>query len=246
MIQFDILSLFPEIFRSALEETLLKKAQEKGLVKIRLFNIRDWALDKHKTADDAPFSGADGMVIKPDLITRAITTVRADGELAPVILLSPQGKKFDQQWAKELAGLNRLILVCGRYAGIDQRAIDRMIDLELSIGDYVLSGGEIPALVVIEAITRLVPGVLGNQDSPEKDSFPARLEPSQYTRPREFLGENPPEVLLSGAHQKIKLWHFKESLRRTLLRRPDLFLRFPPTEEEQKILNEIKKELINN
>jgi len=244
MIQFDILTLFPDIFNSPFQESVLKKAQEKGLIKIRIFNIRDRALDKHKTADDAPFSGADGMVLKPDLIERAILNVRGDGELAPVILLSPQGKKFDQQWANQLAKLSRLILVCGRYAGIDQRAIDRMIDLELSIGDYVLSGGEIPAMVVIETLSRLIPGVLGNQDSPKNDSFPARLEAHQYTRPRIFQNLEPPEVLLSGDHKKIQEFQRMASLRRTLLRRPDLLISFPPSQEEEKLLLKIKRELI--
>jgi len=244
MIQFDVITLFPEIFNSTLQESMLKKAQEKGLIRIRIFNLRDWAQDKHKTADDAPFSGADGMVLKPDLMERAITEVRKDGEIAPVILLSPQGRRFDQEWASQLAELGRIILVCGRYAGIDQRAIDRLIDQELSIGDYVLSGGEIPALVVIETLSRLIPGVLGNQDSVKNDSFPSRLEPHQYTRPRIFKNLKPPEVLLSGDHKKIQAFLKKESLRRTLLRRPDLLLRFPLDDEEAKLLQEIKEELI--
>jgi len=246
MIQFDLLTLFPEIFASPLQETILKKAQDKGLLKIRIFNLRDWASDKHKTADDAPFSGSDGMVLKPELLQRAIAEVRPDGEPAPVILLSPQGRRFDQQWALELKPLSRIILVCGRYAGIDQRAIDRLVDLELSIGDYVLSGGEIPALVVMETISRLIPGVLGNQDSPKNDSFPGRLEPHQYTRPRLFQNQEPPEVLLSGDHKKIEAWRKKESVRRTLLRRPDLLIRFLLDEEEAKILLKIKQELIEN
>jgi len=244
MIQFDVLSLFPEIFKSALEQSLLEKAQEKGLVKIRLFNLRDWAQDKHKTVDDTAFSGSDGMVIKPDIMERAILDIRRDGILAPVILLSPQGRRFEQKWAKELSHLKRLILVCGRYAGVDQRVIERVVDIEMSIGDYILSGGEIPALVVIEALTRLIPGALGNEDSSEKDSFPARLEPHQYTRPRVFENQHPPEVLLSGDHRKIEQWHKKESLRRTLLRRPDLLISFPASEQESELLSKIKQELI--
>ncbi len=246
MIQFDIITLFPEIFASPLRESLLNKAREKGLLKIRLFNLRDWATDKHKTADDAPFSGSDGMVLKPGILEKAITEIRKDGEPAPVILLSPQGRRFDQEWAQGLARLNRIILVCGRYAGMDQRVIDRMVDLELSIGDYVLSGGEIPALVVIEALSRLIPGALGNLDSPKNDSFPARLESDQYTRPRLFQEREPPEVLLSGDHKKIEAWRKKESLRKTLLRRPDLLLRFPLTEDEAAIISRIKKELMEN
>ncbi len=245
MIQFDLITLFPEIFESPLQESLLQKAQEKGLLKIRIFNLRDWSLDKHKTADDAPFSGSDGMVLKPDLLERALAAVRPDGDLAPVILLSPQGRTFDQPWATELSRLSRLILVCGRYAGVDQRAIDRMVDAELSLGDYVLSGGELPALAVVETVSRLIPGVLGNAESPARDSFPARLEPAQYTRPRVFGKVSPPEVLLSGDHKKIQAWQEKESLRRTLLRRPDLLLRFPPNADEALLLKDIKGELVN-
>ena len=244
MIQFDVLTLFPEIFTSPLEESIMMKARDAGLVKVRLFNIRDWSESKHKTADDTVFGGGDGMVMKPDILEKAIPAVRPDGKPAPVVLLSPQGKRFDQEWAQQLSQLERLILVCGRYAGIDQRAIDKLIDQELSIGDYVLSGGEIPALAVIEAVSRLVPGVLGNAESPEKDSFPARLEFNQYTRPRVFLGQEPPEVLLSGDHKKIEAWRKKESLRRTLLKRPDLLAKYPPGKEEQEILEEIKEELI--
>jgi len=245
MIRFDLVTLFPEIFSSPLEESLLRKARDKGLLQVRIFNLRDWAADKHRSADDAPFSGSDGMVLKPDLLERALASIRPDGELAPVILMSPQGRTFDQQWARELSRLSRLILVCGRYAGVDQRAIDRMVDMELSLGDFVLSGGELPALAVVETLSRLVPGVLGNEESPAKDSFPARLEPAQYTRPRVFENEIPPEVLLSGDHAKIRAWQEKESLRRTLLRRPDLLLRFPPNADEALLLGEIKGELVN-
>ena len=246
MIQFDILTLFPEIFSSPLKESILKRAQERGLIKIQLFNLRDWAQDKHRTVDDTPFGGGDGMVLKPDVLERAINDLRGKKPLAPVILLSPQGRRFDQSWAKELAQLKRIILVCGRYAGPDQRAIDLLIDEELSIGDYVLSGGEIPALVVIETISRLIPGVLGNEDSSKYDSFPQRLEWAQYTRPREFKGNLPPEVLLTGDHKKIEIFRKKDSLRRTLLKRPDLICKFPPQGEEKALLEEIKKELWEN
>jgi len=246
MIQFDVLTLFPEIFTSPLEESIMLKAREAGLIKVRLFNIRDWAGNKHKTVDDTVFGGGDGMVMKPDILEKAILAVRPDGRPAPALLMSPQGRKFSQEWAQSLAQLERIILVCGRYAGIDQRAISRLIDEELSIGDYVLSGGEIPALAVIEALSRLIPGVLGNQESASRDSFPARLEFNQYTRPRIFLGAEPPEVLLSGDHKKIDAWRQKESLRKTLLRRPDLLLQYPLEEGEARILDEIKQELFYN
>ena len=246
MIRFDILTLFPEIFVAALEESMLKKARESGLVRFRFFNIRDWSESKHKTVDDTVFGGGDGMVMKPDVLRKAILAVRPDGPLAPVILLSPQGKKFDQERAQSLSRLPRLVLVCGRYGGIDQRAVERLIDEELSIGDYVLSGGELPALVVIEALTRLVPGVLGNAESAARDSFPARLEFNQYTRPRNFEGDKPPEILTSGDHQKVEQWRKKESLRKTLLRRPDLLLRHPPAKDEAELIAEIKRELMED
>jgi len=246
MIQFDVLTIFPEIFSSPLKESILARAQEQGLIKINLFDLRSWTQDKHRTVDDAPFGGGDGMVFKPEVLEQAILELRSKKPLAPAILLTPQGRRFDQSWAQQLAGLSRIILVCGRYAGIDQRVVELLIDEELSIGDYVLSGGEIPALVVIEAISRLIPGVLGNKDSARYDSFPARLEWAQYTRPRNFHSYLPPEPLLSGDHQRIERFREKDSLKRTLLKRPDLLLRFPPSPKEEKILEEIKKELWEN
>jgi tRNA (guanine37-N1)-methyltransferase len=246
MIRFDVLTLFPEIFHSPLEESILKRAREASLVQVVLHNLRDWAEGKHKTADDSPFGGGDGMVMKPDLLERAVNAVSADGEKAPVILLSPQGRRFDQNWARSLSRLSRVILVCGRYAGIDQRAVDRLFDCELSIGDYVLSGGELPALAVIEAVSRLCPGVLGNCESAGADSFPARLEASQFTRPRLFGRDDAPETIVGGDHKKVDEWRVRDSLRRTLLRRPDLFLSHAPDEQEMKALDEIKRELIGH
>ena len=246
MIQFDVLTLFPEIFTSPLEESILMRAREASLIRVRIFNLRDWSEDKHKSADDAPFGGGDGMVMKPDLLARAIAALALDGAKAPVILLSPQGRKFNQEWAQSLSRLERVVLVCGRYAGIDQRAIDRLIDCELSIGDYVLSGGEIPALAVIEAVSRLKPGVLGNQESAKNDSFPARLESSQFTRPRLFNNDDAPEVIAGGDHKKVDGWRKKDSLRRTLLKRPDLLLSWAPDEREARLLEEIKQELIDH
>jgi len=246
MIQFDVITLFPGLFSSALRESLLKRAEDKGLVRVQLINLRDWAEDRHKTADDAPFGGGDGMVLKPELLENAIRKVRLNGELAPVIGLSPQGRRFDQEWAERLSRLNRIILVAGRYAGMDQRVIEQEVDEELSIGDYVLGGGEIPALVVIEAVSRLVPGVLGNEESPQRDSFPERLEARQYTRPRIFEGEEVPKELISGDHKKVEFWKKKDSLHRTLLKRPDLLVRYPLSREEQKLLEQIKEELFAN
>jgi len=246
MIQFDLLTLFPEIFTSPVNESILKRAKDAGLISLRLFNIRAFSSDKHKSVDDAPFGGGDGMVMKPEVLQKAILAVMQDGPGAPVILLSPQGRRFDQQWAQSLSKLERIILVCGRYAGIDERVVERLVDEELSIGDYVLSGGEIPALVVIEAVTRLIPGALGNEESVKVDSFPERLEFNQYTRPRLFEAAEPPETILSGDHKKIEEWRKKESLRKTLLKRPDLLLRYPPDQDEAELLEKIKQELLKD
>jgi len=242
MIRFDVLTLFPEIFASALKETTLKRAQAAGLIEVRLYDIRDWAEGRHQQADDMPYGGGDGMVMKPEPLFAAIRAVRAQGPEAKVTLLSPQGRRLDQTLARELSQRPRLILVCGRYAGVDERVREHLVDEELSIGDYVLSGGELPALVVIEAVARLKPGVLGNQESAAADSFPQRLEAPQYTRPEKCEGHAVPEVLLSGHHEAIRRFRLKESLRRTLLSRPDLFERYPPEGEELALLEEIKAE----
>lgn len=243
MIRFDVLTLFPEMFASVLAETTLKRAQAAGLVEVRLYDIRDFAEGRHRQVDDMPYGGGDGMVLKPEPLFAAIRAVQAAGPAAKVILLSPQGRRLDQELVQELAGRPRLILVCGRYAGVDERVRARLVDEELSIGDYVLSGGELPALVVIEAVARLVPGVLGNEASARADSFPRRLEAPQYTRPERFEGQAVPAVLLSGHHEAIRRFRLKESLRRTLVCRPDLLVRYPPEGEEIALLDEVKAEL---
>jgi tRNA (guanine37-N1)-methyltransferase len=244
--RFDVLTLFPEFFSSPLEQSILKRAKEAKLIEIFLHNFRDWCEDKHRSVDDSPFGGGDGMVMKPDVFERAVVGVKEQAGRAPVILLTPQGRRFNQEWARRLARLERVVLVCGRYAGIDQRSIDLVADEELSIGDYVLSGGELPALVVVEAVCRLIPGALGNEDSAENDSFPSRLEAAQFTRPRFFEGREPPVALVGGDHKKIDEWRKRESLRRTLLRRPDLLVRAPAEGDEKKMLEVIKRELVGN
>ena len=220
---FDIITIFPEYFSSPLREGVVGKAIEAGLVGVRPVSLRNFTSDRHRTTDDRPYGGGAGMVMTPEPLTRAISALREERGSARVILLSPRGKVFSHEMAEELARLSHVILVCGRYEGIDERVIEKMVDQELSLGDYVLSGGEPAALVVIDAVSRLVPGVLGCEDSASTDSFAdGLLEHPHYTRPREFMGLSVPEVLLSGDHEKIARWRRQESLRLTLERRPDL------------------------
>jgi tRNA (guanine37-N1)-methyltransferase len=231
--RFDILTLFPELFTPFLKEGVLGRAVKRGLLDIRLINIRSYARGVHKVTDDRPYGGGNGMVMKPGPIYRALSSLeRINGE-SLVILLTPQGKTFDQSMAWELAGWSHLILVCGRYEGIDERIRSRHIDMEVSIGDYILSGGELGAMVVLDAISRLVPGVLGGERSNREDSFEdGMLEYPHYTRPRIFMGEEVPEILLSGDHEKIRAWRRAESIKRTRERRPDLLKKAGLKEED--------------
>ncbi|WP_078809939.1 tRNA (guanosine(37)-N1)-methyltransferase TrmD [Selenihalanaerobacter shriftii] len=239
--KFDILTIFPEIF-NALDESILKKAQEQELINIEVTNIRDYSLDKHCNVDDYPYGGGAGMVMKPGPIFRAVEAVQTDK--AKVLFMSPQGKTFDQEMAKKLATKEHLIILCGRYEGIDERIRQELIDEEVSIGDYVLTGGEFPAMVLVDAIARMVPSVLGTKASAIEDSFyNGILDYPHYTRPSVFRSLEVPKVLLSGNHQKIAQWRKKKSLKRTLLRRPDLFKNVELTEGERSILNELKDEL---
>ncbi len=231
--RFDILTLFPELFTPFLKEGVLGRAVKRGLLDIRLINIRSYARGVHKVTDDRPYGGGNGMVMKPGPIYRALSSLeRIKGE-SLVILLTPQGKTFDQSMAWELAGWSHLILVCGRYEGIDERIRSRHIDMEVSIGDYILSGGELGAMVVLDAISRLVPGVLGGERSNREDSFEdGMLEYPHYTRPRIFMGEEVPAILLSGDHEKIRAWRRAESIKRTRERRPDLLKKAGLKEED--------------
>ena len=220
---FDIITIFPHFFDSSLKDGVMGRAIEADILKIRTINLRDFTTDRHRTTDDRPFGGGDGMVMKPEPIYKALDVLKKEPPEARVILLSPRGKLFDQALAGELAQLQRLILICGRYEGVDERIREHCADIELSVGDYVLSGGEIAALVVIEAVSRLIPGVLGCESSAEKDSFSdGLLEFSQYTRPRVFNDWEVPEVLLSGDHAKIAKWRRKQSLGLTYEQRPEL------------------------
>ena len=238
---FDILTLFPEMFRSPLKESIIGKAREAGLITVNLFNIRDYAEGKHRVTDDYPYGGGKGMIMKPEPIIRGIEAIQSSNPKARVILMTPQGYLLRQEVVKRLAQQSHLILVCGRYEGVDERVRD-IVDEEISIGDYVLTGGELAALVVIDAVSRLIPKVLGDEGASEDDSFSqGLLEYPQYTRPREFAGREVPEILLSGDHQAIERWRRQESLRRTEKRRPDLLAQAGLSEEDHKILDELKR-----
>ena len=223
MIRFDILSVFPGMFASPLAESLIGKARDKGLVDIRLHDIRDYATDRRRMTDDAPYGGGGGMVMKVEPIDRALETILPDRSEGLVILMTPQGEPFTQRRAEELACHPRLVLLCGHYEGVDERVREHLVDRELSIGDYVLTGGELAAMVVVDAVSRLIPGVLGNDASAAEDSFSTGiLEYPHYTRPAAYRGWPVPEVLLSGNHAEIEAWRRTEALKRTLARRPDL------------------------
>lgn len=239
----DVLTLFPGIFSAYLEESIIKRAREREIIEVTLYNIRDFTSDPHRTVDDYPFGGGAGMVLKPEPIFRAMDALKEDGQRRKVILLTPQGRPFSQTIAEDLSGeQQRLVFICGRYEGIDER-VRGLADDELSIGDYVLTGGELAALVIIDAATRLIPGVLGDERSAGDESFSwGPLEYPQYTRPREFRGLEVPEILLSGNHREIWLWRRKEALRRTLNRRPDIINKVQLTELDRKMLSEIEEE----
>jgi tRNA (guanine37-N1)-methyltransferase len=223
---FDILTLFPAMFEGAFSDSIIKRAVEKGLVSIDIHNIRDYSGDvRHQTVDDYPYGGDAGMLMKPEPLAAAVRAARGrlEGKNPAVVYMTPVGKPLNQGMVMELAGRESLILLCGRYKGIDQRVVDNYVDMEVSIGDYVLSGGEIPAMAVVDAVTRLIPGVLGNMDSAETDSFHSGLlSHPQYTRPEVFEGVRVPEVLISGHHANIREWQRLKSLEITRERRPEL------------------------
>ena len=243
MIKFDVLSIFPEMFSSPLNFSLLKKAQEKGLLNICLHDIRNWANDKHKMTDDAPYGGGCGMVMKVEPVEKALAAIRSPEDDSLVVLMTPQGETFNQKIAAKLAEKKQIIIICGRYEGVDERIRKHLVDREISIGDYILTGGELAALVLIDAVSRLIPDVLGNPESTLGESFSHNLlEYPQYTRPSEYKGWMVPEVLLSGNHAQIELWHKHESLKRTYQRRPDLLKKIKLSTEDKKIREKIKLE----
>jgi len=234
--KIDILTLFPEICRAPLSESIMKRAQENGIVNLRVHNLRDWTNDKHHIVDDAPFGGGQGMVMKPEPIFAAVEELRGqkketlnaqlskiENRKSKIILMSPAGRRFDQQMATELSRESHLIVICGHYEGVDHRVVEHLVDLEISIGDYVLTNGAIAAVVLVDAIVRLLPGVLGHEKSAADDSFTSgSLEAPQYTRPAEFRGWKVPDVLLSGNHGEIAVWRKEQARKRTGENRPDL------------------------
>lgn len=223
--RFDVLTIFPEIFNGYLQQSLLNKAIERGLVEIKLWDFRDWATDKHRSVDDKPFGGGPGMLICCPPVFDCVEAVQADGpQPGQLVMLTPQGRRLDQQLVQELAGYERLVLLCGRYEGFDERIREGLQPLEISVGDFITNGGEVPAMLLIDAVIRLVPEVLGDETSHKYESFAESglLEYPQYTRPQEYRGMRVPEVLLSGNHQDIERWRCEQSLRRTRERRSDL------------------------
>lgn len=245
--RIDVLTLFPEMFQCMLDSSLIGRARGAGVLKINLINFREYSVDRHRVVDDYPFGGGAGMVLKPEPIFAAVDRLRSGGAdgapEAPVILMSPQGRLLSHDVAQELSECAHLIIVCGHYEGFDERIRTHLAADEVSIGDYVLTGGELAAMVLLDAVARFVPGVLGNSDSHRLDSFAdGLLEHPQYTRPRVFRGAGVPEVLLSGDHAKIAAWRRRQALLRTLRRRPDLLLRAPLSDSDRRTVEMLRVE----
>ena len=239
--RFDVFTLLPDTFAPYLQASILQKASERGLVEFQVHNIRDYTHDRHHTTDDTPYGGGGGMVMKPEPVFEAVETVLGAAPACPVIMMTPQGRVFNQKIAIELAGQPQIALLCGRYEGIDERIREHLVTDEISIGDYVLTGGELPALILIDAIARLLPGVLGDPDGAMDDSHASGLlEYPHYTRPPEFRGWGVPEALLSGDHGRIARWRREQSLLRTRAKRPDLLETAPLSEADKKFLRNQK------
>lgn len=241
--RIDIITILPEMFEPVLDASIIGRARSSGALEVAVHDLRQWTTDRHRTTDDYSFGGGPGMVMKPEPVIRALRDVRAQSSERPtVIVLTPQGRVLDQRLVKELAELPRLVLVCGRYEGFDERILSEA-DMELSVGDYVLTGGELPALIVVDAVARLQPGVLGHEDSAVDESFSVGLlEYPQYTRPASFEGMDVPEVLTSGDHARIARWRRTESIRRTAERRPDLIPEADLTDEERRFAEQVMDE----
>lgn len=245
--QFDVLTLFPEMF-DILNESIIGRAKEKGLINVNLINIRDFSKNKHKKVDDTPYGGGAGMVLQPDVVYDAYKSIienDEESEKTRVIYMSPQGKKLNQQKVEELSKQEHLILLCGHYEGIDQRVLDTIVDEEISIGDYVLTGGELPAMVLIDSVSRYVEGVLKDGSTTEESFSQGLLEYPQYTRPEVFEDQQVPEVLRSGNHQMIDKWRREQSLKKTLEKRPDLLKKVELSDEDKNILEKIKNDVPN-
>ena len=238
--KIDYLTLFPEMFEGVLNHSILKRAQDKGIINANTINFRDYAVNKHNQVDDYPFGGGQGMVLKPEPVFNAMKDIQHNDETR-VILMCPQGRPFTQKIAQELSSTEHIVFICGHYEGYDERIREHLVTDEISMGDYVLTGGELPAMTMTDAIVRLIPGVLGNQQSHQDDSFSdGLLEFPQYTRPREFQGMTVPDVLLSGNHAHIEKWRHKQKLIRTYLKRPDLLMAYPLSEQDKEIIESFK------
>ncbi len=240
--QFDVFSLFPLVFSPYLDSSILQRAVQKNLINVRLHDIRKWATDKHHTTDDAPYAGGGGMVMKCEPVFLAVEDILGNPPSCPLILMTPQGRQFNQGIAQELSVLPRIGLLCGHYEGIDERIREHLVTDEISIGDYVLTGGELPALILIDAITRLLPGALGDPDGAQDDSFASGLlEYPHYTRPEDYRGWKVPEILLSGNHAEIEKWRREQSLTRTLKKRPDMLENLNLSEKDRHTLSKLRK-----
>jgi len=241
--EFFVFTLLPEIFPPYLESSILQRARQRGLIDVQVHNIRDWTTDRHHVTDDEPYGGGGGMVLKPEPLFSAVEGILGPQLDCPIILLTPQGRVLTQDVAAELTGHPRLALICGRYEGVDERVCEHLITDEISIGDYVLTGGELPALIVIDAVTRLLPGALGDPDGAQDDSHASGLlEYPHYTRPAEYRGWQVPEVLLSGDHARIARWRREQSLKRTLERRPDMLESAQLSENDRKFIDLLKND----
>ncbi len=241
--RFDLVTIFPRLCEGPLGEGIVRRAIDRGLVDVRVHDLSDYTTDRHRSVDDVSYGGGPGMVFKPEPLFRAVDAIRGGGEVDAVILTSPQGRRFTQREAERLAGLRRVVVLCGRYEGVDDRVRSALATEELSVGDYVLSGGELPALVIVDAVVRLLPGAVGDEASVEADSFSrGLLDHPHFTRPAEFRGLRVPDVLLSGNHADIRRWRKRESLARTLVWRPDLLPSAELDDEEREILRALKNE----
>ena len=243
--QIDVITIFPQMLKGIIKESILKRAQQKNVVKINIHNLRDFALDKHSIVDDYSYGGGAGMVLKPEPIFRAVEKIvgsKKGKRRARIILLTPQGQTFNQAKAKELSQEEHLLFICGHYEGVDERVKENLINDEISIGDYVLTGGELPAMVIIDSLVRILPGVLNKRESFENDSFyQGLLDYPHYTRPERFRGKSVPALLLSGDHSQIKKWRRQKAIKNTLEKRPDLLEKITLSTEDQKILKELKR-----
>jgi tRNA (guanine37-N1)-methyltransferase len=241
--RFDIITIFPEIFR-VFDFGIVRRAVESGLIEIQVHDLRDYTFDRHRQVDDRPFGGGAGMVMKPEPLFGAVEAVTKEAPEASITLLSPQGRLFNQALAEEYSRKGHIVLICGRYEGVDERVVEHLITDEVSIGDYVLSGGEIPVMVVVDAVTRLIPGALGCEQSAERESFAAGLlDYPQFTRPPEYRGMKTPDILLSGNHAEIERWRRRRAIEKTLRRRPDLIEGRVLSEDERREIEDILREI---